>query len=85
MIRHALLACHATTRSSTLVTTAPGIGGIVTRFAAGETTETAVDASRELIASGLFVTWTTWARTPSTWPRLTPRETPTSDARQAGR
>jgi proline dehydrogenase len=56
VIRRALLAMSHNDAIKHLATTAPGIGGVVTRFAAGETTESAVDASRELIASGLFVT-----------------------------
>jgi len=40
----------------TLVTTAPGVGGVVSRFAAGETDEDAVRATRELLADGFKVT-----------------------------
>ena len=39
-----------------LATTTPGLGGVVTRFAAGETTEDAVSATRELVGRGQLVT-----------------------------
>jgi proline dehydrogenase len=54
-MRRSLLALSRSASVKRLATTAPGIAGIVNRFAAGETTESAVEATRELIAAGLFV------------------------------
>jgi proline dehydrogenase len=56
MIRQALLAVSQNSAVKRVATTAPGISGVVTKFAAGETTESAVDATRELLADGMLVT-----------------------------
>ncbi|HVQ88133.1 MAG TPA: proline dehydrogenase family protein [Actinomycetes bacterium] len=55
MIRRALLAASRSETVKRLATTAPGVGDVVTRFAAGETTESAVDVTRQLIDDGLLV------------------------------
>jgi proline dehydrogenase len=56
MLRRALLAVSGNTVVRQLATTTPGVAGVITKFAAGETTEDAVSASRALISSGLSVT-----------------------------
>ncbi len=53
-MRRSLLALSRSATVKRLATTAPGIAGVVNRFAAGETTESAVEATRELIAQGMF-------------------------------
>lgn len=55
MIRRALLALSRNEPIKRLATTAPGVGTVVNRFAAGETTASAVDATRELTDAGLLV------------------------------
>jgi proline dehydrogenase len=56
VIRRALLAVSRNQTIKRVATSAPGISGVVTKFAAGESTESAVDATRQLISDGLFVT-----------------------------
>lgn len=43
-------------RIKRLVTTAPGVGGVVTRFAAGDTVDDAIRATGQLLESGFRVT-----------------------------
>ena len=56
MLRQVLLAASGNSAVRRIATTTPGIKGVVTKFAAGETTEDAVHACRDLIGSGLTVT-----------------------------
>ncbi|MFZ0323078.1 MAG: proline dehydrogenase family protein [Actinomycetes bacterium] len=56
MIRRVLLAVSHNQTIKHLATSAPGVSGVVTRFAAGVTTEDAVDATRELLDRGMSVT-----------------------------
>ena len=52
MLRQALLLASHNQTLTRLVTTAPGVGALVGRFAAGETTSDAVAATRDLVAVG---------------------------------
>jgi proline dehydrogenase len=56
VLRQALLLASRNQALTKAVTSAPGIGTMVRRFAAGETTDDAVTATRELISRGLAVT-----------------------------
>ncbi len=56
MIRRVLLAMSDNNAVKQLATTTPGVSGVVTRFAAGETTEDAVAATRALVGAGHLVT-----------------------------
>ena len=56
MLRQLLLAASSNGAVRQFATTAPGIGGVVSKFAAGESTEDAVIATRSLAESGLRVT-----------------------------
>ena len=56
MIRQTLLSVSRSDRIKKLVTTAPGVGGVVTRFAAGDTVDDAIRATRELLGAGFLVT-----------------------------
>jgi len=52
VLRQALLLASHNQTLTRLVTTAPGVGALVGRFAAGETTSDAVAATRDLVAVG---------------------------------
>ena len=56
MIRQPLLVLSRSDKIKHFVTAMPVSGGIVARFVPGESTDSAVDATRELIESGLHVT-----------------------------
>jgi proline dehydrogenase len=56
VLRQALLLASRNQALTKAVTSAPGIGTVVRRFAAGETTEDAVAATRELVSRGMAVT-----------------------------
>jgi proline dehydrogenase len=56
VIRRVLLAMSDNDAVKHLATTAPGVSGVVTRFAAGETTEDAVSATRALVEARHLVT-----------------------------
>ena len=56
MLRQPLLMLSRSDKVKDLVTAMPVSSGIVSRYVPGETTESAVDATRELIESGLHVT-----------------------------
>ena len=56
MLRRLLLAASDSDAARTLATSAPGISTVVGKFAAGETTESAVAATRGLVDAGLRVT-----------------------------
>jgi proline dehydrogenase len=56
VLRQALLLASRNQVLTKTVTSAPGIGTMVRRFAAGETTDDAVAATRELVSRGLAVT-----------------------------
>jgi proline dehydrogenase len=56
VIRQPLLVLSRSDKIKHFVTAMPVSGGIVARFVPGETTDSAVDATRELIESGLHVT-----------------------------
>lgn len=56
MLRTALLAMSQSATVRRVATTAPGIKGVVGKFAAGESIDDAVTACRQLIGSGLSVT-----------------------------
>jgi proline dehydrogenase len=56
VLRQPLLLLSRSEKVKDLVSTMPVSSGIVSRFVPGETTETAVDATRQLIGSGLQVT-----------------------------
>jgi proline dehydrogenase len=56
VLRRALLAASHSDSVRSLATSAPGLSQVVGRFAAGETTLAAVDATRALVDGGLVVT-----------------------------
>ena len=56
MIRGALLALARSQSVKNTVTSVPGIAGVVTRFAAGETEDDAIRAASDLVDSGYTVT-----------------------------
>ena len=56
MLRKALMAAAASERVRDVVTSAPGARGIVDRYVAGESSEDAVAAARQLRSAGLLVT-----------------------------
>jgi proline dehydrogenase len=56
VLRRALLAASHSDTVRSVATSAPGIAQVVGRFAAGETTQDAVEAASTLIGSGLHVT-----------------------------
>lgn len=56
MVRGTLLALAASESIKRAVVSAPGVGGVVTRFAAGESDDDAVRATRDLRADGFSVT-----------------------------
>lgn len=56
MLRRPLLLLSRSVKLKDLVSSMPVSGGIVARFVPGETTDAAVDATQELIDSGLHVT-----------------------------
>jgi proline dehydrogenase len=56
VLREPLLLLSRSERVKDLVTTLPVTGGIVARYVPGETTEAAIDATRDLVASGRTVT-----------------------------
>jgi proline dehydrogenase len=56
MVRSALLGVAGSAAVRQLVTTAPGVSGVVTRFAAGETDDDAIRATSDLQESGFAVT-----------------------------
>jgi proline dehydrogenase len=53
VLRQPLLVLARSDRVKNLASSMPISSGIVRRYVAGETTDTAVDASRQLIESGL--------------------------------
>lgn len=55
VIRRLLLSATRSDVVKKVVTTAPGVGGVVTRFAAGESDDDAVRATDELVRSGFLV------------------------------
>ena len=56
IVRGTLLALAASESIKRAVVSAPGVGGVVTRFAAGESDDAAVRATRDLQAEGFAVT-----------------------------
>ncbi|HEX6875442.1 MAG TPA: proline dehydrogenase family protein [Nocardioidaceae bacterium] len=56
MLRQPLLMLASSTRMKNLASTMPVSSGIVHRYVPGETTDSAVEATRDLIRSGLHVT-----------------------------
>ncbi len=56
MLRQPLLVLARSTRAKNLVTAMPLSSGIVSRYVPGETVASAIGATRELIADGLYVT-----------------------------
>jgi proline dehydrogenase len=56
IVRGTLLALAASESIKNAVTTAPGVAGVVTRFAAGDSDDDAVRATRDLQADGFSVT-----------------------------
>ena len=56
MVRGTLLALAASESIKKAVISAPGVGGVVTRFAAGESDDDAVRATRDLQTDGFSVT-----------------------------
>jgi proline dehydrogenase len=55
VIRRLLLSATRSDAVKRVVTTAPGVGSVVTRFAAGESDDDALRATEELVRSGFFV------------------------------
>jgi proline dehydrogenase len=55
VLREPLLVLSRSEQVKKLVTTMPVSSGVVVRYVPGETTESAVDATRQLVASGRFV------------------------------
>ena len=56
MLRRALLAASASTRSVELITTTPVTRDVVARFVAGDTADDAIGVTQRLLADGLLVT-----------------------------
>ena len=56
MVRGVLLALAQSESIKRAVTTAPGVGGVVTRFAAGESDDEALRATSDLVDAGFSVT-----------------------------
>ena len=56
MLRRSLLALSRSSQLKDLVTTLPVSGGIVARYVPGETTESAIGATKHLVDDGLLVT-----------------------------
>src|SRR5829696_5994772 len=56
MVRGALLAIAGSRRIRDVVTSAPGISNLVTRFAAGESDDDALRATGDLVSAGFSVT-----------------------------
>jgi proline dehydrogenase len=55
VIRRLLLSATRSDAVKRMVTTAPGVGSVVTRFAAGESDDDALRATEELVRAGFFV------------------------------